>query len=264
MKPWPWPCAAGLSAGLAAARWHLSTRLGAWSLALLAVFGSDEVCAAALPGNLTSSVGLLAALAAWLVVKAWSTPGLAESMGGMVAVAAVAAATAWLWRARAGTLAGKAVASGVGMALRPSGPRPLPMSARGDAPASAVITLPPGLALAPLLHEMRARFVLLQAAWDAGDLSALRALVTTPMLDQLCETWPDRSAGNNRTDVVTLDAELLGFEELGDSQLVTVEFSGLIRESDQQGAAPFRELWMLARSRHGECGWKLARQQALL
>ena len=262
MKPWPWawPCAAGL----AAARWRLSTRLGVLLFALLAGLGADEVCAAALPGNLTSSVGLLAAMAAWLVVKAWSTPGLAESMGGMVAVAAVAAATAWLWRARIGTVAGKAVAAGIDMALRPSGPRPMPASARSDAPAPAVITLPPGLALAPLLRELRARFVLLQAAWDAGDVSALRALVTTPMLDQLREAWPDGSGDGNRTDVVTLHAELLGFEELGDSQLVTVEFSGLIRESDDQGAAPFRELWMLARPRHGGCGWKLARQQALL
>ena len=160
------------------------------------------------------------------------------------------------------------------MALRPSGlaplPVPAPTPARSDRLASADITLPPGLALAPLLHELRARFVLLQAAWDAGDVSALRALVTTPMLDQLCElcepceAWPGGSAGGNRTDVVTLHAELLGFEELGDSQLVTVEFSGLIRESDQQGAAPFRELWMLARPRHGGRGWKLARQQALL
>ena len=255
MTPWPG------AAGVAAACRRMPTRLGAL---LLAVLGADQACGAALPGNLTSSAGLLAALAAWLVVKVWSTPGLAESMGSIVAVAALGAATAWLWRARAGTAAGKLIAGGIGLARRPSVPVPVSAPARGDRPAPAAIILPPGLALAPLLHELRARFVLLQAAWDAGDVSALRALVTTPMLDQLCETWPDGSACGNRTDVVTLHAELLGFEELGDSQLVTVEFSGLIRESDQQGAAPFRELWMLARPRHGELGWKLARQQALL
>ena len=262
MKPWrwPWPCAADR----AVARSRLSTRLGVLLFAMLAVLGADEACAAALPGNLTSSVGLLAALVVWLVVKAWSTPGLVESMGSIVAVAAVGAATAWLWRARAGTAAGKLMAGGIGMAMRLSGPALGSASTRSDRPAPAAITLPPGLALAPLLHELRGLFVQLQAAWDTGDAGALRALVTTPMLDQLCEAWPCGSAGGNRTDVVTLHAVLLGFEELGDSQLVTVEFSGLIRESDQQGAAPFRELWMLARPRHAERGWKLARQQALL
>ena len=246
---------------LAASGWRLSAWLG---VVLVSVLGADEVCAAALPGNLTSSIGLLAALTAWLVVKAWSTPGLAESMGSLVAMAAVGAATAWLWRARAGTAAGKLIAGGIGMALRPSGRAPASAPACSERPAPAAITLPSGLALAPLLHELRTLFVLLQAAWDAGDVNALRALVTTNMLDQLCETWPGGCACGNRTDVVTLHAELLGFEDLGDNHLVTVEFSGLIRESDQQGAAPFRELWMLARPKHGGLDWKLARQQALL
>ena len=246
---------------VAVTRWRLSAWLG---VVLISVLGADEVCAAALPGNLTSSIGLLAALTAWLVVKAWSTPGLAELMGSLVAVAAVGAATAWLWRARAGTAAGKLIAGGIGVALRPSGRAPVSAPTCSERPALAAITVPPGLALAPLLHELRAGFVLLQAAWDAGDVNALRALVTTNMFDQLCETWPGGCACGNRTDVVTLHAELLGFEELGDSQLVTVEYSGLIRESDQQGAAPFRELWMLARTGPGERRWKLARQQALL
>ena len=250
-------------ANLAAARWPWST----W-LVLAAMLGAGEACAAALPGNFNSSVGLLAALAAWLVVKAWSTPGLAEAMAGIVAVSACGAATAWLWRARAGTSAPGATAGGIGLALRPSAlvarsgvPAP---DARSGVPAPVAITLPPGLAPAPLLHELRTRFVLLQAAWDAGEVSALRALVTSHMFDQLCESWPGGSACGNRTDVVTLHAELRGFEELGDNHLVTVEFSGLIRESDQQGAAPFRELWMLARPKHGGLDWKLARQQALL
>lgn len=262
MKPWPH------IDGLRAVRWRLPARLGALMAGLL---GADQACAAALPGNLTTSVGLLAALAAWLVVKAWSTPGLAESMAGLVAVAAVGAATASLWRGRAGTAAGARNAGGIGLARRSSGFTAAPLAvlapARSDRPSAVAIALPPGLALAPLLHELRSVFVRLQAAWDAGDVSALQALVTTRMLDEICEpheAWPGANACGNRTDVVTLHAELLGFEELGDSQLVTVEFSGLIRECDEQGAAPFRELWMLARPTLGGPGWKLARQQALL
>ena len=46
--------------------------------------------------------------------------------------------------------------------------------------------------------------------------------------------------------------------------LASVEFSGLIRESAEKGAVPFRELWMLAAAKDGAPSWRLARQQALL
>ena len=73
-----------------------------------------------------------------------------------------------------------------------------------------------------------------------------------------------RGAGTSRTDVITLHAELLGLEELSADYLASVEFSGLIRESAEQGAVPFRELWMLACTKDGTPSWRLARQQALL
>ena len=73
-----------------------------------------------------------------------------------------------------------------------------------------------------------------------------------------------RVGGPSRTDVITLHAELLDLEELGAAWLASVEFSGLIRESAEQGAVPFRELWMLAAAKDGAPSWRLARQQALL
>jgi hypothetical protein len=73
-----------------------------------------------------------------------------------------------------------------------------------------------------------------------------------------------RLGGPSRTDVITLHATLLDVEELGAAWLASVEFSGLIRESAEQGAVPFRELWMLAAAKDGAPSWRLARQQALL
>ena len=83
------------------------------------------------------------------------------------------------------------------------------------------------------------------------------------MLDELMPVLTSR-AGASRTEVVTLHAELLEVEELGAAWLASVEFSGLIRESAEQGAVPFRELWMLAATKDGAPSWRLARQQALL
>jgi predicted lipid-binding transport protein (Tim44 family) len=114
------------------------------------------------------------------------------------------------------------------------------------------------------LRVARLSFVKLQAAWDAADLPTLAALTTGPLAEELREELAARGPGPNRTEVLTLDARLLAMEELKEAYIASVEFSGLIREQRDSGAAPFRELWMLARlkSTPGP-GWRLARVQAL-
>ena len=104
----------------------------------------------------------------------------------------------------------------------------------------------------------------LQAAWDAGDIATLQSLTTPGMLEELLHVLTARGGAGCRTDVITLHAELLGLEELGAAYLASVEFSGLIRESAERGAVPFRELWMLACMKDGAPSWRLARQQSLL
>ncbi|RKH76497.1 hypothetical protein D7Y13_44360 [Corallococcus praedator] len=83
------------------------------------------------------------------------------------------------------------------------------------------------------------------------------------MLEQLLPVLGSRGGAPNRTDVITLHAELIGIEEVGAAYLASVEFSGLIRESAEEGAVPFRELWMLSCDKAGAPSWRLARQQAL-
>jgi len=97
-------------------------------------------------------------------------------------------------------------------------------------------------------------------------MQSLRVLTTPEMFDELCFESPGAGSvrTSSRTDVVTLRAELLGFEVLAGMQLASVEFSGLIREAADQGAVPFREFWILAKSNAGGSGWRLARHQALL
>ncbi len=114
------------------------------------------------------------------------------------------------------------------------------------------------------LRVARLSFVRLQAAWDAADHAALAALTTGPLAAELSEELAARGPGPNRTEVLTLDARLLAMEELKEAYIASVEFSGLIREQLDAGAAPFRELWMLARPKaDAGPGWRLARVQAL-
>ena len=130
---------------------------------------------------------------------------------------------------------------------------------RHDASSAAV-----AVDVAAVLEAARSRFLRLQAAWDAGDVQALGHLTTPDMLQELLPVLRNRVGGPSRTDVITLHAKLLDLEELGAGWLASVEFSGLIRESAEQGAVPFHELWMLAAAKDGAPSWRLARQQALL
>jgi predicted lipid-binding transport protein (Tim44 family) len=116
---------------------------------------------------------------------------------------------------------------------------------------------------AEVLEAARSRFLRLQAAWDAGDVQALGHLTTPDMLEELLPVLRNRVGGPSRTDVITLHAKLLDVEEVGAAWLASVEFSGLIRESADEGAVPFHELWMLAAAKEGAPSWRLARQQAL-
>jgi predicted lipid-binding transport protein (Tim44 family) len=117
------------------------------------------------------------------------------------------------------------------------------------------------------LKASRTNFVTLQDAWDRSDIPALRAMMTDDMLEQIKSQLAEReqSAGtaSNKTEVVTLEAQLLGIEELDAEYMASVEFSGLIREDASMGPNPFREVWNITRPKSGSGGWLVAGVQAL-
>lgn len=119
------------------------------------------------------------------------------------------------------------------------------------------------LEIEEVLRVARQSFVELQAAWDRADLRTLGQLTTEPLLEDLRLQLEQRGPGPNRTEVLRLDARLLGIEDLHEAFVASVEFSGVIRERLDTGACPFRELWLLANVKAAGRGWQLARVQSL-
>lgn len=117
------------------------------------------------------------------------------------------------------------------------------------------------------LGASKANFVNLQAAWDRSDIPSLRAMMTDEMLaqikSQLAEREQHTGGAPNQTEVVMLEAHLLGIEELEQGYMASVEFSGLIREDVSAGPNPFREVWNITRPKAGPGGWLVAGVQAL-
>ena len=117
------------------------------------------------------------------------------------------------------------------------------------------------------LSASKANFINLQAAWDRSDIPSLRAMMTDEMLaqikSQLAEREQHTGGAPNQTEVVMLEAHLLGIEELEQGYMASVEFSGLIREDMSTGPNPFREVWNITRPKAGPGGWLVAGVQAL-
>jgi predicted lipid-binding transport protein (Tim44 family) len=117
------------------------------------------------------------------------------------------------------------------------------------------------------LRAAKANFVSLQSAWDHSDLGSLRAMMTDDMLKEIQQQLAEREAHTggpvNQTDVVMIEAKLLGIEDLGGDYMASVEFSGMIREEPSAGPSPFREVWNMTKPKSGSNGWLVAGVQAL-
>lgn len=127
--------------------------------------------------------------------------------------------------------------------------------------------VPAGFDTEGFVAAARENFIALQQAWDRADMVVLRAMMTDEMLgeirSQLAERERQLAGQANHTEVVMLQAQLLGIEDLGSHYMASVEFSGMIREEPSAGPSPFREVWNMTKPKDGATGWLVAGVQAL-
>jgi predicted lipid-binding transport protein (Tim44 family) len=126
--------------------------------------------------------------------------------------------------------------------------------------------IPAGFDVDSFITAAKRNFVTLQDAWDRSDIAALRSMMTDTMVmeirSQLSERESQFPGQPNKTEVVMLEAQLLGIEEQADTYLASVEFNGMIREDAAAGPSAFREVWNMTKSKQGG-GWLVAGVQAL-
>lgn len=89
----------------------------------------------------------------------------------------------------------------------------------------------------------KTHFIRLQAAWDQSDFRDIREYTTPQLFAELQRERQRLGDSAQYTEVVRLDAELLGVQRDGDLVVASVLFSGLIREEDDAPANAFREVW---------------------
>jgi predicted lipid-binding transport protein (Tim44 family) len=110
------------------------------------------------------------------------------------------------------------------------------------------------------LGHARSYFGRLQEAWSTGNLDELSDFTTQEMFTAL--THELRARGDaGRSEVVTLEAKLLGMEHDAQEHMASVRFTGTMRVGGE--VEPFDEVWNLTKPVDGKSGWLLAGIQQL-
>ena len=113
---------------------------------------------------------------------------------------------------------------------------------------------------AGFLARAKGYYADLQAAWDTGNLDQLAEFTTQQMFTELTHELHKRG-GNARTEIVTLDAALLGIESGATEHLASVRFTGTLRIDGE--IEQVEEVWNLSKPVDGSTGWLLAGIQQL-
>ncbi len=138
-----------------------------------------------------------------------------------------------------------------------SGARPgsaMDQFARGPV-ASAPWGIPAGFDAAAFTAQAKDNFARLQRAWDAGNLDEIAEFTSNDMFIALTHELHARS-GQSKTEVVALDAELLGIESTADEHVASVKFDGTLRVDGE--IERVSEVWNLVKPARGAGGWLLA------
>ncbi|AZP12759.1 Tim44 domain-containing protein [Undibacterium parvum] len=136
-------------------------------------------------------------------------------------------------------------------------------AAAGSAADQGTWSIPADFDVPGFLRNAKTYFIRLQAAWDKADINDIREFTTAEMFAEIKLQIQERGATANVTDVVTVDAELLGLETVGNEYLASVKFSGMIKEDANAPAEAFKEVWNLTKPLNGQGGWTLAGIQQL-
>jgi predicted lipid-binding transport protein (Tim44 family) len=118
--------------------------------------------------------------------------------------------------------------------------------------------VPPGFDTEAFLRHAKASFIRMQAAWDRGDLADLREFTSPEVYAELQLQIQERGGNQDFTEVVSIDAQLLGIETTERDYLASVQFNGMIRNAPGAQAEPYVEVWNLAKPLSGNGGWVLA------
>jgi len=209
-------------------------------------------------------MGMVGGLAAGLGIAALlSHFGMGAGMANFLMIVLLVMAAVFVFRLLFRRTAPPVQAAGYPEALRYSAVDDSPAATASNvapigALAAGAANVPADLDSEGFLRIAKLNFVRLQAANDAKNLDDIRDFVSPELHAEIKLQMDERGNVAQRTDVVTLNAELLEVATEGNRHIASVHFSGMIREAADTAAAPFDEVWNLSKPTDGSKGWIIA------
>jgi len=212
------------------------------------------------PAGASKWLGPLAGLALGAGLAAlFLNNGWAGLLAGVLLIGLIVAAVAFAARA---LLRGRVAQEPLQYAGAGAGPRAtlgaLPGGAGAGSVAATTGRWPAGFNAADFVRHARLNFVRLQEAYDRKDLSMMRDFLAPEVYREIEADLRAAGSADERTEVLTLEAEVLDVVEEAGSYIVSVRFTGMLREAAGRGAEPFSETWHLEKPLDGRSGWVVA------
>ncbi len=141
-------------------------------------------------------------------------------------------------------------------ASAPSAPAGLGGIAIGSAIAAPQI--PADFDRAGFERIAKAIFIRMQAANDAADVNDLRQFTTPELFAELRLDLQERGAAAQHTDVVEIAAVVVDFADEAERQVVSVRYTGQVRESEGAEPVAVDEVWHLVKPHDDSRNWAIA------
>lgn len=133
---------------------------------------------------------------------------------------------------------------------------PLASAAASADPADPSWFIPGDFDTPTFLANAKKQFAEIQAIWDSGNVAGLSEYLTDDLIAEMKPQIEARGGKAEHTEIVLLNAELLGIETVSGGHLASVRYSGMLREAPGAEAFRFEEVWNLYKA-DGQ-GWLLA------
>ena len=137
-------------------------------------------------------------------------------------------------------------------------PHSVAAATSGAAPAPAASRWPADFDAEAFASNAKSNFLKLQEANDRKDMSALREFLTPEMAREIEADIRASGDAPQKTDVITLESQVLDVVTENGAYIVSVRFSGMIREAPGEAPQPFSEVWHLQKPLNGRTGWVVA------
>lgn len=108
--------------------------------------------------------------------------------------------------------------------------------------SSAPTEYPANFSEADFLRDAKVKFTRLQAAYDEKNLQDLREFTAPEVFAEIKMQLDERGNAYNKTEVQSLNAELLDLSRQTNTFIASVRFTGMIKEDDQNATA-LDEIW---------------------